>query len=157
MSSKLYRSRSNAMVGGVASGLSEFFGLDATVIRLVWLFTILLGGTGLFLYLIAWIIIPPAPEGDPTTAFEKSEHIRQQVIDTAKDFEAQWKGEHHSSTPEEIEQRESRRRQALGWILIAIGVLLLARNLFSWLAIGHLWPIIIIIAGAVIIMQGFRK
>lgn len=145
------------MIGGVASGLAHFFGLDPTIVRLVWLVSLFFGGAGFVLYIIAWIIIPPAPQGGATPTFAKSEQIREQVINTAKDIEAQLKGESTSRYSGEAERQAAQRRTVLGWILIGLGVLLLARNVFSWLAIGHLWPILIIIAGAVIIMQEVRK
>lgn len=61
MSKKLYRSRSDAMIGGVCAGIAEYFDIDPTLVRLVWAILILVYGTGFLAYLVAWIIIPPAP------------------------------------------------------------------------------------------------
>ncbi len=55
---KLYRSRRQRILGGVAGGLGEYFGVDPVIIRLIWLVLILFGGVGFLGYLIAWIIIP---------------------------------------------------------------------------------------------------
>ena len=55
---RLYRSRTNHILGGVCGGLGDYFRLDPVLIRLVWLILILFGGIGLILYVIAWIIIP---------------------------------------------------------------------------------------------------
>ncbi|MDD5067632.1 MAG: PspC domain-containing protein [bacterium] len=55
---KLYRSMKNKMIAGVCSGLGEFFSIDPTIIRLVWAFIVLCAGTGIFLYIVAWIIVP---------------------------------------------------------------------------------------------------
>ncbi len=56
---KLYRSRKSRMIAGICGGIGEYFGVDPTIIRLVWaLFTIASIGGGIILYLIAWIIIP---------------------------------------------------------------------------------------------------
>lgn len=54
---KLYRSRSNRMLCGVCGGIGEFFGIDATLVRLL---VVLVGctGTGILFYIIAAIIIP---------------------------------------------------------------------------------------------------
>lgn len=156
MTPRLYRSRSNAMLGGVAAGLADYFGLDPTLVRLV-CFLSIFTAAGPFLYIVAWIIIPPAPEGEASPAFERTEQIRQQVIDTAKDFEAQWKGEPTPRSAEDPEQTAGRRRQLLGWILVAIGVVVLARRFFSWIALDVVWPVIIILAGVFIIVQGMRK
>lgn len=47
------------MVAGVCGGLGEYLGIDPVVVRLVWTLATLLGfGTGLLIYLVAWIIIP---------------------------------------------------------------------------------------------------
>ncbi len=59
---KLYRSRNNYMVGGICGGLGEYFDIDPTIVRLLVAFSFLLAGSGLLLYLIAWLIIPLAPE-----------------------------------------------------------------------------------------------
>jgi len=57
MNKKLYKSNSNKMVCGVCGGLAEYFGIDATIIRLVWA---LVGatGTGIIAYFVAAVIIP---------------------------------------------------------------------------------------------------
>jgi phage shock protein C len=57
---KLYRSRNNRMIFGVCGGIGEYFDVDPTLVRLVWLlFTF--WGPGILVYPIAWIIIPEEP------------------------------------------------------------------------------------------------
>lgn len=59
---KIYRSRKDRILGGVCGGLGKFFGVDPTIVGLLWiLFTILGTGAGIILYLVAWIIIPEEP------------------------------------------------------------------------------------------------
>ena len=58
---KLVRSRNNRMIAGVCSGLGEYFSVDPTLIRLVFVFTAILGGPGLVAYLIFWIVVPSEP------------------------------------------------------------------------------------------------
>ena len=55
---KLYRSDENKMLAGVCGGISEYFGVDPTLIRLAWVVFSLLGGSGLLAYILAAIIIP---------------------------------------------------------------------------------------------------
>jgi phage shock protein C len=57
---RLYRSRRDKVFGGVCGGLGGYLGVDPVIIRIVWLATILIGGTGVLAYIIAWIIIPEA-------------------------------------------------------------------------------------------------
>jgi len=60
MDKKLYLSDTNKVIGGVCGGIGEYFGIDPTVIRLLWIIlsmpSLILGG-GL-IYLIAMLIIP---------------------------------------------------------------------------------------------------
>lgn len=55
---RLTRSRSNRMVAGVCSGFADYAGIDANIVRLVLVALTLLGGSGLLLYLVAWLIVP---------------------------------------------------------------------------------------------------
>ena len=54
---KLARS-TNKKLAGVCGGLAEYFGFDASIVRIVWLLCVLLGGFGLLAYLIMWIVMP---------------------------------------------------------------------------------------------------
>ncbi|NLX91493.1 MAG: PspC domain-containing protein [Firmicutes bacterium] len=56
--SRLYRSRKNRIIGGVAGGLAEYFRVDVALIRLLWVVASFLGGGGILAYIIAWIVIP---------------------------------------------------------------------------------------------------
>jgi phage shock protein PspC (stress-responsive transcriptional regulator) len=58
---KLYRSKKNRIIAGVCGGISEYFNVDPTLIRLLWLLISIMGGSGVLAYIIAWIIIPEEP------------------------------------------------------------------------------------------------
>jgi phage shock protein C len=60
---KLYRSRTNRQVAGVCGGLAQYFNLDATLIRILFVVLAVLGGSGIVLYLAIWIIVPNEPSG----------------------------------------------------------------------------------------------
>lgn len=58
---KLYRDQEKGMIGGVAAGLSHYFGIDAVWIRIVLILLIFAGfGTGILAYIILWIVTPEA-------------------------------------------------------------------------------------------------
>lgn len=61
MEKKLYKSNQNKMIGGVCGGIAEYFGIDPTVVRLIWALFSLMGGSGILAYIIAAIIIPRSP------------------------------------------------------------------------------------------------
>jgi len=57
---KLYRSETQRMLAGVCGGLAEYFNIDATVMRVLFLILAVFGGSGIVLYLVMWIVIPDA-------------------------------------------------------------------------------------------------
>lgn len=59
---RLIRPRAGRRIAGVCAGVAEYFDLDATVVRLVWLLTAVMTGIGLLSYPIAWIVMPEEPE-----------------------------------------------------------------------------------------------
>lgn len=61
MEKRLYKSNSNKMIDGVCGGIAEYFGIDPTVVRLIWALFSLMGGCGILAYIIAAIIIPRNP------------------------------------------------------------------------------------------------
>jgi phage shock protein C len=62
---RLMRSSRDKKIGGVCAGLADYFDLDPTIVRVVWLLSVLFAGTGFFIYLILWIVLPLAPYGVP--------------------------------------------------------------------------------------------
>ena len=58
---KLMRSSTDKKLGGVCAGLAEYFDMDTTLVRVLWLLVALCGGTGVLLYVILWIVLPLAP------------------------------------------------------------------------------------------------
>ena len=68
MRDRLYRSRTDRMLFGVAGGMADWFDLDPSLVRIVWALLILAGGIGLPLYIVAAIVIPEEPVGDARSA-----------------------------------------------------------------------------------------
>jgi phage shock protein PspC (stress-responsive transcriptional regulator) len=72
---KMFRDSDNQVLGGVASGISAYFGVDITLVRLLFVLSIFLGGTGFIIYIILWMITPVAHsitekmqmQGEPVT------------------------------------------------------------------------------------------
>lgn len=61
MEKRLYRSRTDRMLAGVCGGLADYFNIDPTLIRLIFVFGTLLGGPGLVIYIVLWLIAPEEP------------------------------------------------------------------------------------------------
>jgi phage shock protein C len=61
MEKRLQRSRTEKMVGGVCGGLANYFGVDPTIVRVLWVGATLLGGAGFVAYLVMWAVMPSEP------------------------------------------------------------------------------------------------
>ena len=55
---RLVRPRSDRWIAGVCSGIARYFGLDPTLIRVLWVLFVCLAGSGILAYVICWIVIP---------------------------------------------------------------------------------------------------
>jgi phage shock protein C len=60
---RLHRSRTEKMIGGVCGGLAEYFDVDPTVVRVVWVALAILPipGSAILAYIILWAIMPQEP------------------------------------------------------------------------------------------------
>ena len=55
---RLERDPNNKVIAGVAAGVANYVGLDPTLVRVLWALTLLIGGLGLIVYIIMWIVMP---------------------------------------------------------------------------------------------------
>ena len=67
MARKLYRSRTDRKIWGVCGGLAKHFDMDPTIIRVIFVASLLCGTLGLWVYIIMAIIVPQESEGDTAT------------------------------------------------------------------------------------------
>ncbi|MDP8238895.1 MAG: PspC domain-containing protein [Candidatus Hatepunaea meridiana] len=58
---RLYRSRDERLFAGVCGGLAEYFNIDPIIVRLTFVFLQLVGGPGILLYILLWIIVHYEP------------------------------------------------------------------------------------------------
>lgn len=65
MAKRLQRSRTEKMLAGVCGGLGEYFDIDPTIIRVLWVVVTLMGGAGIIAYLILWVVVPLESPGPP--------------------------------------------------------------------------------------------
>ncbi|MEK6954199.1 MAG: PspC domain-containing protein [Candidatus Micrarchaeota archaeon] len=60
---RLYRSRKDRILGGVCGGMGKYFGVDPVLVRLLFVLLAFGAGSGILLYLVAWLIVPEDPKG----------------------------------------------------------------------------------------------
>lgn len=58
---KLYRKPNDQMIAGVCAGLADYLNLDLVIVRLIFVLLLLMGGHGLLIYVVLWILMPVQP------------------------------------------------------------------------------------------------
>jgi phage shock protein C len=116
-------------IAGVCSGLAEYLGIDTWLVRLIFLVLLFVGGAGLLIYIVLWIVMP-----DP---------YRRVPISGAPTV---W--------PDD-ETRRHRSAIAVGVVLGVAGVLLLLGNLglLYWVEWKYIWPVALILLGVLLIAR----
>ena len=91
MNTQLVRSSSDKMLGGVCGGLARYFGIDSSIVRLLFVLTVIFAGVSPLVYVVLWIILPldvptsstttpPALTGqDPTDEWQYDPYTGQRI------------------------------------------------------------------------------
>ncbi len=77
----LYRDPDDKMIGGVCSGLGQYFDVDTILFRVGFLVVTLLGGGGVLAYLILWAVLDPAPPEELATGDTAEPPVLESVPD----------------------------------------------------------------------------
>jgi len=120
-------------LGGVASGLADYFEIDPTLVRVLWVVALFVGPLGMgaaLAYVILWVVMP-VPEGTPPVGASPS----GSGMDPA---------------------------MLLGVVIVAVGALLLLRSSWFWMPFGAFglqvfWPVLLIALGAFIIYSARQR
>ncbi len=116
----LFRIREGGMLGGVCNGIAAYFGVDVTLVRVVFVvFSVLTGGIGVAVYLAMMIVVPVAvtaeqmaqAHGKPFNAEELIGRPRAAFAAAAPHWRQQWRDQRRMWR----EQRRQWRRQRRGW------------------------------------------
>ena len=160
MTRRLYRSQDDRVIAGVCGGLGAYFGIDPTIVRVIAVMSIFVGGTGIIAYLILAIVVPL--EG--STVAEPRDTIKENVDDIKETASEIGRDIQSTVAKDRVEAEEettlrSRRINWLGIAVIVFGVVLLLGNfnVFWWFNWGVLWPIPVIAIGILLIIAARRK
>jgi len=133
---KLYRSETDRVLGGVAGGLGEYFNIDPIILRVIFVLLGLNGG-GL-VYLILWLIIPPKSrlqEPSKQTLKSNADEIKMKAQALATDFRS------------ETTKRSSQVWLGAATIILGVVLLLGNFNFFRFFNIRRFWPLTLIALG----------
>jgi len=168
MNKKLYRDEYHKVLGGVCSGLAEYFDTDVTVIRLLFAFTVIVMGVGIIPYVVLWIVLPKKgylynQYNNPTVDYTVPP---QQPTGGFTQQGNPFGGNPFASTPfNEVppvnypQKQKSHAGVIVGVVLIVIGaaVLIDEYDLIPDFDFGRLWPAVLVLVGASLIVSGQRK
>jgi phage shock protein C len=148
MSTMLYRSTTDKMVAGVCGGLARWLDIDATLVRIFFALLAILTFIGFALYLILWVVLPyegAGRAGEADTARLGGAEVAQQARMMGDDLR------------DSVNRPNPRAGVIIGAVLILVGGIALLRNLdlqwLSWLRLDLLWPLLLIVGGAVLIWR----
>ena len=71
---KLYLSNTDKKLAGVCGGIAEYFNIDSTIVRLIWVLAVFAIGTGLLAYIICALVIPHSPIKEAKVIKEKNKN-----------------------------------------------------------------------------------
>jgi phage shock protein C len=164
MNRRLYRCRHDKRLAGVASGMAEYFEIDPSLVRVLWVISVFFGGVGILLYLAMVVIVPLEPEvgftaagaaGDPVATAEGDPTV------TADGHPATAPAGWHSMPAEHrhVSHGSGRATTIFGVILILFGALALVHTFLpAWAESGRvLWPAFIVGLGAILVLTGVRR
>ena len=127
---RLRRNMFNKVIGGVCSGLADYFGLDVVLVRAIFVIAFLFASFGFWLYIILWIVLP----------------------------ESQSQSQSPQSESVSVSKSESKIKSIFaGAFIILIGLLFLVNNFIPINWVWKLWPLILVAIGIVMIVTASKK
>jgi phage shock protein C len=182
---RLYRCRQDRMIAGVAGGMAEYLEVDPTVVRILWLLSVLLGGFTILLYIVLAFIIPLEPAagpmpaaGDPSATGDAADAPAGVATDDATRTgwtapagwvppapgHTTWAAPAHTTwaapvhAPRSDDGRGGRAGVVVGTMLVVFGAIALAGVLVpGWIAAGLLVPAFVLALGIALLAGSIRR
>ncbi len=167
MARRLTRNTKRAVLGGVASGIADYFDVDPVLIRLGFALLCFVNGSGLIAYLICWVVIP-AREPEPGEARPTEPATGQRIVDSVREAGekaangVRRAGEKVVDGLRRTKEEDRRGNFVVGAILVVIGLAFLIDELPwvywpDWARFSTLWPLILVAFGIALIVGARRS
>lgn len=153
MNSRLYRSRDDAMIGGVCGGLGHYLRIDSTYVRLFFVLLALAGnGIGALIYFLLWIIVPLEGQSRYSTLRDNVRLGSEEIADRTRAVGEDLRNIVHRPHPQ--------MGAIIGAALIILGSIYLLQNLrlpwLGWLNFELFWPLLLIAGGLALLLRRAR-
>jgi len=153
MDSRLYRSRTDRMLGGVCGGLARYLCIDATLVRLFFILLALGGnGIGVLIYLLLWIIAPLEGQPRETTLRENIQIGSAEIAERTRAM--------GNDLRNMVARPNPQTGLIVGSALVIVGLLVLLQNLpipwLNWLDFDVIWPVLLIVGGLALLVRHLR-
>ncbi len=146
----LYRSTNQHVIGGVAAGIADHLNTDPTIIRILFAVVALFGGGGVLIYAILWIALPARE----TTFYNQPQNFSNMENEKT---DQKMNEDFNQNQPWNPNPNKNDGSLIAGLILITLGLIFLADRFLPRIDFGDLWPIILLVAGVVMIKSGYSK
>jgi len=145
---RLNRSQTDSMIAGVCGGLGEYLNVDPILFRVLFVLALILGGSGLLVYIILWIVIPEGSKISMKANNLNDEHM----TDTNQQSESGY-----NQGDESKKHQKNDGNLWGGLILITLGGIFLIDRFVPRIDFGDLWPLILIVVGVILIAKSYQK
>jgi len=169
VSRRLFRSRTDTVLGGVASGLAVYLNTDPALVRIAWAILVpLTGGAAFLAYVVGWIVVPEEPypgaaTGAPAPGFttagstpstsEASDEGGAAAADATSPVPAaSW-----TTPPSTGRRNDNRAGIAIGIGLVVLGLWFLLRPYLPDIQWNLIWPLAIVAIGGLILVTAARR
>ncbi len=159
MNKKLYRSNKDKMLGGVAGGLADYFAIDPTLVRIIFVVSLFAGGAGVLAYIILWIVVPEEPyafaasnAGTGSAGGTETSAGTNETTGTGSAEEGKSQPDYQQYYQAMAEQKH-KRSSIFGVVLVVVGLLFLLDNFIPRIHFGDFWPLLLIAVGVGLLLN----
>lgn len=169
MDRRLYRSRSDRVIGGVAGGLAAYLGVDPSLVRVAWVvLAVLTGGFFALVYLVMLFVVPEEPYPGAAAAaagYASPEYGATQPGGTEPPAEGEtteqaWTAAAPATQPPDRASAPARKGNSaviIGLILILVGGYFLLRQYIPQIDLDLIWPVVVIGVGVLLLVSALQR
>jgi phage shock protein PspC (stress-responsive transcriptional regulator) len=165
MNRRLYRSRRDSILGGVAAGVADYFDMDPSIVRIAWaILALVTGGIFLVLYIVMWIVVPEGPSAATVAQTATTDPAAPPAEPGAEAAAADALPPAGGASAPAWEAQEQRLRRGgsggaviFGVILVGLGIWFLIDQYVPAINSDLLWPVALVVLGIVLLVIALRR